>query len=242
MLLGHFTYKIENNKTMSFDRSGNSITFEKVFIYLADSFIVNGHANGVYTDETVKMIKKKVDRNRHLLPGATAPDFYVIDTTHANDIAKYRFDTCKTSISLSKLYFENEAKIKPFYKNLHGVNAKYTILVFWASDCGHCKTDIPKLNDSLATIKGKVDFKVFAVQTKEDVPEWKRFIKEQKLDFINVYDPVHLNSFAEKYDVESTPVIFLLDKDKKIRAKRVGVDQVKELLGIFEKIDKEQVK
>jgi thiol-disulfide isomerase/thioredoxin len=242
MLLGHLAYKTDVSKVMSFDRFGNSITNEKVFIYLADSFIINGHAKGVYTDETVKAIAKKANRNRHLLPGAKAPDFFVIDTTHAKDIAKYRFDTCKTSLSLSQLYYANEARIKPMYKSLYGVNAKYTILVFWASDCGHCRTDIPKLNENLKKLKGTVDYKVFAVQTKEDYEAWRKFIIENNLDFINVYDPVHLNSFAEKYDVESTPVIFLLDKDKKIRAKRIGVDQVTELLEMFEKIEKEQMK
>jgi hypothetical protein len=80
------------------------------------------------------------------------------------------------------------------------------------------------------------------VQTKDDYSEWTKFIRENKLDFINVYDPIHLNSFAEKYDVESTPVIFILDKDKRVKVKRVGVGQVLELLELFERIEKEQKK
>jgi thiol-disulfide isomerase/thioredoxin len=242
MLLGHFTYKYEQNKTMNFDKYGNSVTFEKVFIHMGERYILTGHAKGVYTEETIKAINKKVIRNKPLLPGNQAPDFNVIDTTDAKVVSKMRFDTCKTSESLSRYYYSNEAKLKPMFKNLHGVKAKYTVLVFWASDCGHCKTDIPKLNDSLAKAKGKIDFKVFAVQTKDDYAEWTKFIRENKLDFINVYDPIHLNSFADKYDVESTPVIFILDKDKRVKVKRVGVGQVLELLELFERIEKDQKK
>ena len=126
------------------------------------------------------------------------------------------------------------------FKTLYGVKAKYTILVFWASDCGHCKTEIPKLNDTLKLYKGKIDFKVFSVQTKDDFETWRQFIIEHKLDFINVYDPVHLNSFKDKYDVQSTPIIYILDANKRIKAKKVGIDQLIELLLIFDKIDKGQ--
>jgi len=240
MLLGHFTYKFETNKTMSFDRRGNSITYEKVFIYLVDSFIANGKAKGVYTDETVVKIKEKADNNRSILPGAKAPDIFVMDTTDGKEVIKIRFDTCSNSTTLTKLYEKNAAKLQPMWKSLHQVNAKYTVLVFWASDCGHCKTEIPRLNDTLKTIKGKIDFKVFAVQTKDDYEPWRKFIIDQKLDFINVFDPVHINSYRTKYDVEATPVIFLLDRDKKIKAKKVGVKQVVELLEIFEKIEKDK--
>jgi len=242
MLLGHFTYKYEQSKIMSFDRLSNSITMEKVFIHLAEKYIIPGHAEGVYTDETVKAIKQKVLRNKPLLPGAKAPDIFVIDTVYAKRVIKMGFDTCKTSLTLTKCYEKNSAELSPMWKTLHSVNAKYTVLVFWASDCGHCQTEIPRLNDTLKTIKGKIDFKVFAVQTKDDYEVWRKFIIDKKLDFINVFDPVHINSFKDKYDVESTPVIFLLDKDKKIKVKRVGVPQVVELLEIFEKIDKEQKK
>jgi peroxiredoxin len=242
MLIGHFTYKYESNKTMTFDRAGNSITYEKVFIYLVDSFIANGKAKGAYTDETVVKIKEKAENNRNILPGAKAPDIYVMDTTDARKAMRFRFDTCRNSIVLTKLYEQHSAELAPWWKTLHQVVAKYTVLVFWASDCGHCKTEMPRLNDTLKTIKGKIDFKVFAVQTKDDYEPWRKFIIDNKLDFINVVDPVHINSYKSKYDVEATPVIFLLDKDKRIKAKKVGVKQVVELLEIFEKIDKEQKK
>jgi hypothetical protein len=55
------------------------------------------------------------------------------------------------------------------------------------------------------------------------------------LDWINVYDGVHYNNLKDKYDIYSTPVIYILDKDKKIKAKRIDVDQIKTILTALEK-------
>lgn len=242
MLLGHFTYKYESNKTMSFDKKGNSVTYEKVFIHMADKYITSGHAEGVYTAETIKAIKSKSDNNRHILPGAVAPEIYVLDTTNAKQVLKMKFDTCKTSASITKLYQKYANDLAPLWTTLHQVKAKYTVLVFWASDCGHCQTDIPKLSDTLKTIKGKIDFKVFAVQTKDDYEAFRKFVVQHKLDFINVYDPVHINDYRAKFDVDSTPVVYLLDSEKTIKAKKVGTKQVVELLELFDKIEKDQKK
>lgn len=241
-LVGHFTYKYETNRAMSFDQYGKSNTFEKVFIHLADNYIVNGKTNGYYSDETVKKIKERVDILRNLLPGARVADLYMIDTADGGKVLRMGFDTAHTSAGATFLYNKNADKITPLYKHLYDVKAKYTVLVFWATDCGHCQTEVPKLHKDLAEQKGKIDFKVFAVQTKEDLyTGWKRFIVEKKLtDFIHVFDPVHINNLKERFDIQGTPVIYLLDKDKNIIAKKVSTENVVEILKMLEEIEAKQ--
>ena len=128
------------------------------------------------------------------------------------------------------------------FRTLAQVTSKYTVLVFWSVDCGHCQTEIPKLNDTLKTIKGKIDFKVMAIYTKEDFEAWRKFIIDKKLDFINVFDPVHINDLKNKFDIYSTPVIYILDKDKKIKAKRLDYKQVIGMLKFLEEQEKQQKK
>ncbi|MCE3228092.1 MAG: hypothetical protein K0S32_2643 [Bacteroidetes bacterium] len=239
LMLGHFTYKYESNKNMMFDKFGNSITFEKVFVHLANKYICSGRAKGVYTEETVKAICERARIVGGLLPGTKVDDLFMIDTIYGKRVAKMGFDTCKSSKSISDLYYKKEAELKPMYKTLYSVKSKYTVLVFWASDCGHCKTEIPKLKEALDKVKGKIDFSVFGVQTKEDYDEWIKFIREKKLDFINVFDPMHLNNLKERFDINSTPIIYILDKDKRIKAKKISTEQVIELLELFEKTEKE---
>jgi len=239
-LLGHFTYKYESSKLMTLDGNGNMNNFEKVFIHLADKYITNGKAFGYYSDETIKKIKEKVDILRNLQPNVKVPDLLVMDTTDGKEVLKMGFDTARTSPGVTALYNKNMDRINSLFKNLYGVKAKYTVLVFWAADCGHCKTEIPKLNEALKEIKGKIDYKVFAVQTKEELfGEWKKIIIEQKLsDFINVFDPVHINNTKEKFDINATPAIYVLDKDKRIKGKKVSSEQVVDILKNLEKLDK----
>lgn len=232
LLIGYFTYKYEQSKIMGFD---------KVFVHLADKYIISGKAKEVYTEETVKKIKERVDIMRNLLLESKVQELYMIDTTYGGVVRKMGFDTASTSKSITDLYYKNVDKLTPLFKTLYQVNAKYTVLIFWAEDCGHCQTEVPKLHEGLKDIKGKIDFKVFAVQTKDELyTGWKKFIIEKKLtDFIHVFDPVHLNNLKERFDIYSTPVIYILDKDKKIKAKRLGAEQVVDMLKTLEEIDKQ---
>lgn len=234
-LLGHFMYKYETNKTMTFDKSGKSNTFEKVFVALADKYVISGKAAGIYDEGTTEKIKNKVNIIRNLLPEAKVSNLYMIDTTNAPEVLKLGFDTVSSSKSATDLYAKHAAKITPLYKTLYDVKAKYTILVFWSVDCGHCQTDIPKLNENLKMLDGKVDYKVFAVQTKNELyDKWRRFIIDNKLDFINVFEAVHINNLVERFDINRTPVIYVLDKDKKIKVKNVTPEQIVEIINGME--------
>jgi len=232
-LIGFFTYKYEQSKIMGFD---------KVFVHLADKYIIPGNAKKVYTEETSKKIKERVDIMRNLLLDAKVAELYMIDTIYGKQVMKMGFDTAKTSKSVTDLYYKNVEKLTPMFKTLYSVNAKYTVLVFWASDCGHCQTEIPKLQENLNTLKGKIDYKVFSVQTKEDYDEWRKFIIKHKLEFINVFDPVHLNDLKVRFDIYSTPVIYILDKDKRIKAKRLSADQVIDMLKFLDSQEKSGTK
>jgi thiol-disulfide isomerase/thioredoxin len=238
-LIGHFTYKYETNKSMSFDIMGNCNTFEKVFVHLAANYIVDGQTNGYYSDETVSKIKERIKILKNLLPGAKVADFVAIDTTDGKKVLTLGFDTAKTSASATYLYNKHADKLQTMFKHLYDVKAKYTLLVFWAADCGHCQTEIPKLNEELKELKGKVDFKVFAVQTKEELfVTWKKFVNEKNLnDFINVFDPIHINNLKETFDIQGTPVIYLLDKDKRIKGKKIASDQAVSIIKKLEEIE-----
>jgi len=229
LLIGHFTYKYEQDKRIGFD---------KVFVHLCDKYIISGKAKKVYEDETAKKIKERADILRNILLDSKAPEIYMIDTIHGKEVLKLGFDTAKTSESITNLYYKHINKLTPWFKTVYGISAKYTVLVFWSVDCGHCQTEIPKLNEELKEIKGKIDFKVMAIYTKEDYEAWRKFIIDKKLDFMNVFDPVHINDLKNKYDIYSTPVIYILDKDKKIKAKRLGSEQVIEMLKFFEAQEK----
>jgi len=119
---------------------------------------------------------------------------------------------------------------------LSSVKAKYTMLVFWEPSCGHCQKELPQLDSAYnAALKAK-GVKVYAIRTEDDPQKWQDFIKEHHLeDWINVYDPEHLSDYRSKYDVYSTPVIYLLDENKKIIGKRLDHSNVGQVIEMYER-------
>jgi thiol-disulfide isomerase/thioredoxin len=126
------------------------------------------------------------------------------------------------------------------YHSLYHLQAKYTLLFFYDPDCGHCKKETPKVKavcDSL--VSAGIDIKVFAVNTEFDIKKWKEFIKKFDVgNWINVGDiqfdkegnPVATSNWREQYDIHSTPVIYLLNKDKEIIAKRINDKQIVKII------------
>jgi peroxiredoxin len=110
---------------------------------------------------------------------------------------------------------------------LHEVNAKITVLIFYEPDCGHCKREIPKLyNDIFLNYRDK-GVQVYAVYSLTDKEQWTKFIDDHAMhEWINVYDPFQQTRFRQFFDIKSTPMIYVLDKDKKIIGKRIDVEQL----------------
>jgi len=126
--------------------------------------------------------------------------------------------------------------------SLYAIPAEYTIVAFWDPTCGHCKEVLPKL-DSFYTAKWKAaGLKLFAVAKETDggKKDWLAFINEQHLQsWTHVYyskadDKSRIDAgipgYSQLYDVQTFPTLYLLDKDKRIVAKKLTYQQIDEVL------------
>ncbi len=115
-------------------------------------------------------------------------------------------------------------------REMYAIHARYTILYFWDYDCGLCQKETPKLIKWYDSIKGQ-GIEVYAVEINEnDITKWKDYIKLHKLDWINVADIFHTSNFRHDYDVISTPMIYVLDEQKVIIAKKIDVNDLNGVL------------
>ena len=71
---------------------------------------------------------------------------------------------------------------------------------------------------------------MFAVNTAVEKEKWYKFIKEKKLDWVNVWDEKIHNNFRYEFDITTTPQIFLLDENKIIKAKRIDSEVLKDII------------
>ncbi len=116
--------------------------------------------------------------------------------------------------------------------SLYEINSEYTVVIFWDQECGTCKREILDLKSLYE--KNKPDFKVFAVCVDTNLVTWRKFVNENNLNWINVNGTRSLSGDYQKlYDIYSTPVIYLLDKKKKIIAKRLDTKQLEGFLNNY---------
>lgn len=126
---------------------------------------------------------------------------------------------------------------KGIFVSLYDIKKDFTILYFWEPDCGHCQEATPKLK-AYYDIPKDYSVEVFAVCTTDDKAKWTKYIEDNKLTWINGWDPERLSHFDYYYNVQSTPTVYILDKNKKIIAKKLAVDEISSFIDNYRKFFK----
>lgn len=205
--LVHYLNKYAQSKIVGMDA---------IYVHLVEKYYATGMAS--WTDE--EQLTKIIDNATTLKPlliGKIAPDIPMqildIEGTIAAKDAENEYQRFKTKSTVA----------------LHEVKAPYTVLVFWAPDCGHCKKSMPKLLEFYKEYKDK-GVAVYSVCTKtyKDMPDCAKFVKENNLEsfYYNMVDPFFRTKFKTIYDVKTTPQVYLLDEKKEILTKKIGVEQL----------------
>jgi thiol-disulfide isomerase/thioredoxin len=127
---------------------------------------------------------------------------------------------------------------------LSTVPKDYTVVFIYDPECSHCKEETPKLLQQESFFKEK-NIGVFAASIVRDKALWQKFIEEFKIQsWYNGID-VHLNpksgveeyytDFKNTFDVYATPVIYVLDKSKRIIGKRIPADKIQDFINFYER-------
>ncbi|MFN4147328.1 MAG: thioredoxin-like domain-containing protein [Runella sp.] len=180
---------------------------EGVFVHVAEKYYLTG-IMPVADSSTLKNIRERVNVLKPLLINRTIPDLGVM-SYQAKDQLQF----------------------------IHGLNSDFSVIFFYSPTCGHCKESAPKLRDFQAKFANKgVKVMTIAIDGSED--EWRKFVKDLKLEnLVNTYGLVASRQvvYRNDYDVFSTPTIYVIDKNKKIIARRLGVDDLEPFYDVYKK-------
>jgi hypothetical protein len=184
---------------------------DKVYVWLFEKYYLTGAADSWMTEKYKKFI---FDRGYSLMAnqlGEKGANMEMIDTL---------------------------GKSRPLY----GVDAKFVVICFWDPTCSHCQAEVPKL-DSIYQNKWKANgIRLYGVMTDGGKENWLKYIRTHNLkDWIHVYQTQEMKDadaaanrpgFRQLYDVYQTPMLYLLDKEKRILAKKLSYEQLDQFLDV----------
>ncbi len=183
--------------------SSKLMTAESVYVYMVNNYYTKEKAWWI-DDNTLYKMQRRANALEPLLIGKKLPNF-ILESPQGKLV------------------------------NLQNELGKYSVLFFYDPTCGHCKKDAPKMEEvrqSLADMG--VAFWGVALDienSKEGIDKWKQFIEEKGLEkWQNVADLQGNYALLARYDIRSTPMVYVIDKEGEIILKRIGADQLGKVL------------
>jgi len=184
---------------------------DAVFVHLFEKYINNNPEVDWFTEKYKKYMTDRAYSLMANLIGAPAQNLELVDTLE-----------------------------KPM--PLYDVKAPYIVICFWDATCSHCKEVVPKL-DSIYRSKWKQEgVVIYGVMVDGGKEAWTNYIRDNNLkEWIHVYETnaqrdagyaAGKPNYRQLYDVYQTPILYLLDKDKRIIAKKLTYDQIDEVLNV----------
>lgn len=186
------------------------VGMDAVYVHLAEKYYANGDAPWLDEETTNTIVDNAMDI-KPVLIGQTAQDIQV--------------------------YLEDGTPIK-----ISDIDYEYLVIMFWAPDCGHCKKSMPDVVKFYEEYKDKgVTLLAICTKHQEKTPScWEILEEKEMTGFINAADTNHRSLFKVKYNVKTTPKIFVLDPDRKILMKNIGGQQLGEVMEELLRREKEE--
>jgi thiol-disulfide isomerase/thioredoxin len=170
-------------------------------------------------------------------PGTPAPDWKPEDNWRKVCLKAARKATLLVGAKTRDLVLADTTGKK--WISMHAMPQSCVAVVFWSPHCSHCKVAMPLLYEKYVNELKALDVGVYAVAETTDSAhfnDWKAFIKENKLDWVNVgvpwpaytdwkRDPAKLEggptnreslNYAETWEVTGTPRFYVLDSERRV--------------------------
>ena len=179
---------------------------DKAFVHIANKYYATGKVDWMKEDN-LKRITDDAYMNSQVLLGKTAKN-----------------------VSL-QLYDHETEEFTTEMTSLHDVESEFTVVFLWKPGCGHCKAMTEKLIPVYEEWKDK-GLDVFSITSANhmDLEKAIKDIKAKEMPWTVTADPYSRAKAMVYFYGTSLPRLYVLDKDKKIIANRIGPEQVVKIM------------
>lgn len=215
-----------HNVTYKYETS-DIMGMDAVFVHMAQTYYCpkpGGKSRAFWmTDEKLDKLCERARKQAPLVIGAQAKNIILPDTSEQK------------------------------WQDMYRLPQEYVLVIFWDPHCGHCKKELPHIYTAYRDTLRPMGIEVYAVAKATDstlMADWKKFIVENGLDWVNAgltwhvyteakqnaskyipkYTTIESLNYADAWDIYSTPRFFLLDGDRKIVGKQLSPAQVADLV------------
>ena len=229
----HDSDLFRSNLFSLFNHYGKSklMGMETVQIHIADKYYIK--RSWWSSEKYIADLKERVAAMKPTLIGNIAPNIQL------RYVPSEHFKLAANNDSL-----RSYPHVGTFF-NINDIESEYTVLFFWDPTCSHCKKAVSKLYKVFNDTLKDMDAKVIAINTLSGIEgkeKWTDVVNKNKLyNWINCWNP-YSYQYKLTYDIRANPQIFILDDNKEIFAKRIGEDQVVEILEVHKKNRKKENK
>jgi thiol-disulfide isomerase/thioredoxin len=116
-------------------------------------------------------------------------------------------------------------------RNLYSINSPFKVVYIYMPDCDHCQKETPVLAKFYSEWKNK-GVEIFSIAANVDEKrkgEWLAFRQKYGINWANdIMDEGAQSRYHEKYFIDITPELYLLDKNNKILSKNLKPSQLPE--------------
>ena len=106
-------------------------------------------------------------------------------------------------------------------KSLDSYYGNVVLLNFWATWCGPCRQEMPALQNLHEITESTFDFRIIAVNLKENHEIVSSFVSQLSLTFPILFD--NTGEIASAYGASTLPMTYLIDKDGTILSRIIGI-------------------
>lgn len=219
------------------------------------NWAINWYANGV-SQESASIFVHLAEK--HVCTGPNG-------TRAAQWLPKDRWDgICSKAAAKSHIVIGNVTRDLKLcdttgtkWMSLHAMPQSCVVVVFWSPHCGHCKQAMPLMHEKYAAEWKKMDVGVYAVGDTRDnslYADWKSFIREHGLDWVNVGIPAPVYQqwkanpsavvprltdqasmrYSETWDANNTPAFYVLDKERRVLARPSSIAGVMQAIEAYQ--------
>jgi peroxiredoxin len=115
-------------------------------------------------------------------------------------------------------------------RSIYGLKANFIAIYIYNPDCEHCQEETPRLRKVYDQYKSR-GLEVFSIASNaKDKKEWQDFAQKYGINWVDVWDQSLSSRYHEKYYIDITPELYLLDRNHKIIAKNLKPLQLPEVL------------